>query len=176
MKTNALNRKAIAHLEIIGYKLQESVEKLCDAPYLFFTNDIVEPCFSAIQFHESTKKLITQENVLKLRPINEKTDIKKLSKRERDIYKLLNLLNNPTNSKIAGYDVSWTIQKCNWDDYQLELLPNSPYACGSISMKHLEIIIGFVKNHPWLSCSFGYTDWNDEKKIYGTSTPCVRLS
>lgn len=176
MKTNALNRKAIEHLELIGYKLQKPIEEMCDSPYLFITNEEIRPCNSATQFRDSSRKLIAQEKVLKLRPINEQKDIKKLSKKQQDMYKLMKLLNNAKNSNIAGYDVSWTIQEDKYDKYRFELLPNSPHACGSISMEHLEIIIQFAKEHQWISCSIGYTDWNNEKKIYGTSTPCVRMS
>lgn len=176
MKTNSLSRKAIEHLEIIGYKLQEPIEKMCDAPYLFITNEEVQPCFSATQFRDSSRKLIAQEKVLKLRPISEPKDIKKLSKRQQDMYKLMKLLNNAKNSKVTGYDVSWTIQEDKYDKYRFELLPNSPNASGSISMEHLEIILQFAKEHKWIHCSIGYTDWNNEKKRYGTSTPCVRMS
>jgi hypothetical protein len=176
MKTNALNRKAIEHLELIGYKLQKPIEEMCDSPYLFITNEEVQTCYSATQFRDSSRKLITQEKVLKLRPINEQKDIKKLSKRQQDMYKLMKLLNNAKNSKIDGYDVSWTIQEEKYDKHSFELLPISPHACGCISMKHLEIILQFAKEHQWISCSIGYTDWNNEKKKYGTSTPCVRMS
>lgn len=175
MKTNALNRKAIEHLELIGYKLQRSIEEMCDAPYLFIGNGEITPCFSTTQFRESPRKLITQEKVLKLRPVNESIEVKKLPKRQQDMYKLMKLLNSTKNSKVAGYDVSWTLQKREYDEYEFELLPNSPQACGSISMEHLEIILQFAKNHKWISCSIGYTDWNNEKKRYGTSTPCVRM-
>jgi len=126
MKTNALNRKAIEHLEFIGYKLQKPIEEMCDYPYLFITNEEVQTCNSATKFRDSSRKLIAQEKVLKLRPINEQKDIKKLSKRQQDMYKLMKLLNNAKNSKIDGYDVSWTIQEDKYDKYRFELLPNSP--------------------------------------------------
>jgi hypothetical protein len=175
MKTNALNRKAIEHLELIGYKLQKPIEEMCDSPYLFITNEEVQVCYSATQFRDSSRKLISQEKVLKLRPISEQKDIKKLSKKQQDMYKLMKLLNNSKNSKITGYDVSWTIQQDKYDKYSFELLPISPYACGSISMEHLEIILQFAKEHRWISCSIGYTNWNNEKQRYGTSTPCVHM-
>ena len=149
---------------------------MCDSPYLFITNEEVQPCYSATQFRDSSRKLIAQERVLKLRPINEQKDIKKLSKRQQDMYKLMKLLNNAKNSKIDGYDVSWTIQEDKYDKHRFELLPNSPHACGSISMKHLEIILQFAKEHQWISLSIGYTDLKKKKKRYGTSTPCVRMS
>lgn len=176
MKTNSLNRKAIEHLFIIGYKSNSTVEELCDAPYLFISDNDVSPCFSATQFRDSNKKLMSQEKVLKLRPINESKDVKKLDKRQRDMYKLMKLLNNSKNSKITTYDVSWTIQEDQYDKYKFELLPISPFACGSISMEHLEIILKFAKEHQWISCSIGYTNWNNEKQRYGTSAPCVRMS
>ena len=176
MKTNALNRKAIEHLENIGYKLEKPIEEMCDSPYLFIINNEVLTCHSATQFRESDRKQITQEKVLKLRPLSGAKEVSKLPKRQQDMYKLMKLLNNAKNSKITGYDVSWTIQQDPYEKYRFELLPISPYACGSISMEHLEIILQFAKEHQWIHCSIGYTNWNDEKKRYGTYTPCVRMS
>jgi len=176
MKTTSLNRKRLEHLALIGYKLQKPIEEMCDSPYFFITDKEIQTCYSAIQFRDSNRKQISPEKVSKLRPINENKEIKSLSPREKQMHELMHLLNNAKNSKITGYDVSWTIQREKYDKFRFELLPNSPHACGSISMEHLEIILGFAKNHKWLSCSIGYTDWNDEHKRYGTYTPCVRMS
>jgi hypothetical protein len=175
MKTQALNRKAIEHLELIGYELSESIDKLCDSPYLLIIDNRVMPCYSVKQFQETVGEILPQEKVLKLRPLNEAKEIKKLSKKQQEMYKLMILLNNSINSKITGYDVSWTIQEDKYDKDRFELLPVSPHACGSISMEHLEIILKFAKEHNWIHCSLSYTDWNDEKKRYGTSKPCVRM-
>jgi len=176
MKTNCLNRTAFEHLQLIGYDLADSIDCLCDAPYLFIAEQQVRPCFSATIFRDSNEKLIKQDQVLKLRPVDERNGIKKMDKRDRDIYKLLSILNSTKNSKIVGYDVSWSVQKCSFDKYQTEIFPISPCACGSISMEHLEIILEYHKQHPYLFMAIGYTDWNNEKARYGTYTPCIRIS
>ncbi len=175
MKTNTLNRKAIEHLQLIGYKLTEPIEKMCDAPFLLISNLEVRPCFSANEFRDFSGKLKGQDQILKLRPATEAKEVKKLPKKEQDAYKLMKMLNNVKNSKITGYDVSWTMQREKYDPLRLELLPISPFACGGISMEHLEIIVQFAKEHQWHSLSIGYTNWNEEKKRYGTYTPCVRF-
>lgn len=180
MKTNTLNRKAVEHLQNIGYKLTDSIDVILDAPFLLLDEETqhVSPCLSANKFREYNRgKLLTQEQVLKLRPINEIKDVKKLDKKEQSYYKLLKLLNNSKNSKITGYDVSWTIQECkNKMLGGYEILPISPHACGSISMKHLEIILNFAKEHQNIFICIGYTNYSYEKERYGTYTPCVRLS
>lgn len=177
MKTQNLARKAIEHLILIGYTSSESVESLSDAPYIFLTekNEII-PCFSNSEFRNNSGKLKNQEQILKLRPKNENSEFKKLSKKEQLIYKLLKILNSTKISKIAGYDVSWSIQKSSIYDHQWEIVPISPHACGSITMEHLEVVLAFAKEHIHLSISIGYTDWNSEKKRYGTSKPCIRIS
>jgi len=169
MKTNALNRKAIEHLQLIGYQLTGTIEEMCDAPYLYIQDDTVSTGYSALE-------LITQERVLKLRPINEKQVVKEQPKKAQKMYKLLAILNSAKNSNLTGYDVSWTIQKCLNDKYRYEILPISPFACGSISMEHLAIILEFAKANQEIHASISYTGWNDEKKRYGTYTPCIRLS
>jgi len=176
MKTNTLNRKAIEHLQIIGYKLTDSVEKIIDSPFLLFTENEIKTCYSAKEFNNYAGKLKTQEQLLKLRPKNEVKEFSNLSKREQEFYKLLNLLNNAKNNKIAGYDVSWTIQKKRYADYRWEILPISPFACGSISMEHLGIVLNFAKEHQWHNISISYTNWSQEKERYGTYTPCIIIS
>jgi len=84
-------------------------------------------------------------------------------------------LNSTKNSKIAGYDVSWTLQPQEMDITRLEILPVTNTACGSISMEHLEVILDFAKEHTYIHPSIGYTEWNNEKKRYGTYTPCITL-
>jgi hypothetical protein len=58
-----------------------------------------------------------------------------------------------------------------------EVLPISPNACGSISSGKMRIIMDWMdKNCPtWNGYSFGYTDYNESKKRYGTSRPCIKL-
>jgi hypothetical protein len=176
MKSNTLNRKVIEHLLIVGYKLTDTIEKTLDAPFLIFNNNEIKLCYSANEFRDNSCKLITGEKLLKLRPKTEVKEIKKLSKREQEFYKLLKLLNNSKNSNITGYDVSWTIQKKKYEDYRWEILPISPSACGLISMEHLELILNFAKEHQWVSVSISYTNWSEEKERYGTYTPCVCVS
>lgn len=176
MKTKSINRKAIEHLVNIGYNTNEDLNKLADAPYLIITENEILPCYSNSEFNNITRELKTQEQILKLRPKTEAKDFKKLSKKEQQFYALLKKLNTVKISNITGYDVSWTIQQSKYEKYRWEILPISPYACGSISMEHLEVILNFAKEHQWLNVSIGYTDWNEEKKRYGTSTPCVRVS
>lgn len=176
MKSNTLNRKVIEHLLIIGYKLTDTMEKTLDAPFLIFNNDEIKLCYSANEFRNNDFKLKTSEQLLKLRPKTETKDIKKLSKKEQDFHKLLKLLNNSKNSQITGYDVSWTIQKKKYENYRWEILPISPHACGSISMKHLEIVLNFAKDHCWTHVSISYTNWSEENQRYGTYTPCICLS
>ena len=176
MKTKSLNRKAIEHLITIGYSSNEDLNKLSDAPYLIIAENEIIPCYSNSEFNNVTRTLKTQEQILKLRPKTEQTDFKKLSKKEQQFYALLKRLNTVKISRITGYDVSWAIQKAKYEDFRWEILPISPHACGSISMEHLEVVLNFAKEHNWLNVSIGYTDWNEEKKRYGTSTPCIRVS
>ena len=176
MKSHTVNRKVIEHLQIIGYKLTDTIEKTLDAPFLLFHNNEIKICYSASEFRDNSGKLKTSEQLLKLRPKTETKDVSRLSKREQSFYKLLKLLNSSMNSKITGYDVSWTIQKKKYEDYRWEILPISPFACGSISMEHLEIILNFAKEHQFASVSISYTNWSEEKERYGTYTPCVCVS
>lgn len=176
MKTNALNRKAFEHLGLIGYILEKPVEEMIDAPFVFIEKDQVTTCYSVTTFKASSDKLIQQEQVLKLRPINEPVEVKKMPRNQQDAHKLLSVLNSRKNHNVAGYDVSWSIQESSWNIGTLDIVPISPNACGSISMPHLELVLQFAKDHPWLHVSIGYTDWNNEKKRYGTSKPCISIS
>ena len=174
-KTKELSRKAIEHLLIIGCKTDCEIEKLKDAPYLLINKGIIKTCFSVKEYRDFGYSEKQENKILKLQkelPLKQK---KELTHKEKAAYKLVKLLNNTKNSKITGYDVSWTLQPQERDVTKLEILPITNTACGSISMEHLEVILNFAKEHNYVYPSIGYTDWNNEKKRYGTYTPCVTL-
>lgn len=173
MKTKNLGRKALEHLEIIGYKLIKPIEELTDSPFLFLIDDEVHTCTSVKEYQSSSLQEKKQEQILKLRPKLEKLKVKELSAKEKILYKLLAKLNTKKVSSITGYDVSWTIQEVKREHNRFEILPISPHACGSISMEHLEVILEFAKKYPHIHPTLSYTDWNDEKKRYGTYKPCI---
>ena len=173
MKTKDLGRKHIEHLLNIGYALGDSIEDLIDFPYVLIKENTLYICDSVKEFNDFGGVLKTKEQILKIRPAEEKSKIKTLSKKEQKLHELLRLLNTQKNSKITNYDVSWSIQERKNDDGRYEILPISPYACGSISMEHLEIILNFAKKHPYLHPTLSYTNYNGEKERYGTLTPCV---
>lgn len=173
MKTRELARKHIEHLLNIGYKTVYKLDEIIDAPYILFKDTTFYTCHSAQEFNDFVGTLKTREQILKLRPIKEKTKIKTLNKKEQQLYKLLNVLNSFKNSQITGYDVSWSIQEREYDKGRYEIFPISPHACGSISMEHLEIILNFAKKNINLHPTLSYTNYNQEKERYGTSTPCI---
>lgn len=173
IKTKELSRKHIEHLLTIGYSLDIDMKDMIDAPYVLIKGNKLESCFSVNAFNSFSGDLKTKEQVLKLRPEEEKAKIKTLDKKEQKLHELLRLLNTQKNSKITGYDVSWSIQERKYDKGRYEIFPISPHACGSISMEHLEIILDFAKKHPYLYPSLSYTNYNQNKERYGTSTPCI---
>lgn len=173
MKTKELSRKHVEHLQNIGYTTKHTVEDITDAPYILFKDNTFYPCFSVKEFNDFGGELKTKEQILKIRPIDEKAKVKTLDKKEQKLHELLRLLNTQKNSKITNYDVSWSIQEKKYDKGRYEIFPISPHACGSISMEHLEIILNFAKKHPYLYPVMSYTNYNGEKERYGTSTPCI---
>lgn len=173
MKTNTLSVNAINHLKGIGYQLQDTVDNLRDAPYLFIIDNKVSAVSSANMFRFSLEELVEEEFILKLRPAGEKDKVSKLSMVGHIAYQLLGILNNSENSKITGYDVSWDIKGEDMFSHWMEIFPISPHACGSISLEHLRIILKFAEGYPSYMFRFGYTNVNNEKEIYGTFTPCI---
>jgi hypothetical protein len=171
-KTNNLQKKAIEHLFEIGFTSERTMDEIVDSPYLIVSNSIIEICSSAKEFINNNYPKKTQEQVLKLRPFNEKELIVKMSKKDKLVYKLLSILNNKKNSNITGYDVSWTIQKNK--DNSINILPISPFSCGCISKEHLSIMLKFSEDNS-LDFSLRYTEWNDEKSKFGTYTPCFHI-
>jgi hypothetical protein len=172
-KTRELSRSVLEHLINIGYKSNNSIEELADSPYLLIDNYAITVCDSVKDFNNFKADLKTWEQVLKFRPKKEKEEFKKKDKKLQTLYKLLNLLNTKKVSTITGYDVSWAIQEHSYEKGRYEVLPISPHACGSISMEHLEVILDFAKKHPFIHPTLSYTDYNDNKKRYGTSRPCI---
>lgn len=173
-KTKELSRGAIEHLISVGYKLINDISIIEDCPYLLISDNVINKCYSANQYRTFFGQEKTQPQVLKIQKEISVKERKKLTAKEKGAYKLLKLLNNQKNSKITGYDVSWTIQERKHDS-QLEILPISPHACGSISMKHLEIVLNFAKDYTWMYPSISYTNYNGENERYGTYTPCILL-
>ena len=175
MKTNSLSINAINHLKRIGYELQDTVDALTDAPYLFIVDNKVSAILSANTFRCSSEILVKEEFILKLRPSDEKKKIKKLSKREQIAYKLLSILNKSANSKITGYDVSWDVKESRIFKGQLEIFPISSGACGSLSLEHLKLILNFAEEYPLFHFSFSYTDVDNGKEKYGIYRPCITI-
>ena len=175
MKTNSLSINAINHLKRIGYELQDTVDALNDAPYLFIIDNKVSAVLSNKTFRYSSERLVKEEFILKLRPFDEKKKIKKLSKREQIAYKLLSILNKSANSKITGYDVSWDIKESRIFLGHLEIFPISSGACGSISLEHLKLILNFTEKYSCFHFSFSYTDIDNGKEKYGIYRPCITI-
>lgn len=173
MKTKDLGRKHIEHLLSIGYTLGDSIEELIDFPYVLIKENTLYICDSVKEFNDFDGELKTKEQILKVRPAEEKLKIKTLDKKEQKLHELLRLLNGKKNSQITDYDVSWSIQEKKYEIGRYEIFPISPHACGSISMEHLEIILNFAKKHPYLYPTLSYTNYNQEKARYGTYTPCI---
>ncbi len=174
MKTKDLGRKHIEHLLNIGYTLGDDVEDLIGFPYIIIKENTLYMCDSVSKFNSFDGELKTKEQILKVRPVGEKAKVEKLlSKKEQKLHELLRLLNTQKNSKITGYDVSWTIQDKKYETDRYEILPISPHACGNISMEHLEIILNFAKKYNYLYPVMSYTNYNREKERYGTYTPCI---
>ena len=173
MKTKELGRKHIEHLFNIGYTLGDNIEDIIDFPYVVIKDNALYICDSVKEFNDFAGDLKTKEQILKLRPLDEKSKIKTLDKKEQKLYELLKLLNTQKSSKITGYDVSWTIQEKRNEVGRYEILPIAPHACGSISMEHLEIILNFAKKYTYLYPVLSYTNYNRETDRYGTSTPCI---
>lgn len=174
IKTKSLSKKALNHLKSIGYILDDTLGVLSDSPFLLFSDKTIHACYSVNEFRNFDGQLRNENQILKLRPATEKSEVSKLSKNEKTFYKLLTLLNNRKNSKMTGYDVSWSIQ-ANKTFNTLEIFPISQYSCGNISMKHLELVLEFAKQNN-INIRFSYTDVFDENKKYRTYTPCIVLS
>lgn len=173
MKTKELGRQHIEHLINIGYATDKSVEELIDSPYILFYGEKFTSSNSVKEYKDFNGTEKTKEQILKLRPIKEKENIKTLTKKEQKLYQLLKLLNTNKYSKITGYDVSWDIQEKESDRGRFEIFPISPQACGSISMEHLEIILDFAKKNTDLHPTLSYTNYNKNKERYGTYRPCI---
>jgi len=173
IKTKELGRSHVEHLLNIGYILSNTMEELIDSPYILIEENTLRICSSIKEFNEFKGNQKTKEQILKLRYSEEKDKIKTLGKKEQKLHELLRLLNSAKNSKITGYDVSWSIQEKKYERGRYEIFPISPNACGSISMEHLEIILNFNKKNPDLSPTLSYTDYNREKERFGTYKPCI---
>ena len=173
MKTKELGRKHLEHLLNIGYATTFTVEELIDSPYILIKDNSIKTCSSVKDFNDFSGELKTKEQILKCRPLLEKTAVKKLSHKEQKIFELMRLLNTKKYSQVTGYDVSWTVQAVKNEHDRYQLLPISPHACGSISMEHLEIILEFAKKNTYLHPTLSYTNYNGEKERYGTYTPCI---
>jgi len=173
MKTKDLGRKHIEHLLSIGYILGDKIEDLIGFPYVLIKENTLYICDSVKEFNDFDGALKTKEQILKVRPAEEKAKIKTLNKKEQKLHELLRLLNGKKNSQITGYDVSWSIQEKKDEVGRYEILPISPHACGSISMEHLEIVLDFAKKNPYLFPTLSYTNYNGEKERYGTYIPCI---
>lgn len=173
MKTKELSRAHVEHLITIGFTTDQDLENIIDAPYIIFKNNKFYTCYSVKEFNDFDGILKTKEQILKLRPIEEKSKIKTLSKKEQKLHELLRLLNTQKNSKITEYDVSWSIQEKEREAGRYEIFPISPTACGSISMEHLEIILDFAKKNTNLYPTLSYTNYNKNKERYGTYRPCI---
>jgi len=175
-KAREVRKPVIEHLITAGYKLEVNLEDLVDSPYIIAVNGILIPVTSVSFYKESQEDELNEIQLLKIQPEHE-------VKKEDIVYKfaskLVKYLNSNKVKCSGGYDQIFTVQKSPFDmlTNKWEVLPISPNACGSIPSEKMKLIMDWMdKNYPpHLGFSFGYTDYNENKKRYGTSRPSIRL-
>jgi len=174
MKTKSLNILTINRLlcERFGYTSKSSAEVLADAPYLLFDDTYIIPCYSNKEFNMCDNKIMTEENILKLKPFS---IIKLESEIEKTVRKLVAKLNSDKYIKIEGYNVVWDFSENPHRPGVICFYPISIGSSGSITKKYMKLIMElmdeFFKNKDY---SFGYVEVNGEE-IFETYTPCVSI-
>ena len=175
-KAREVRKPVIEHLYTIGYKSETNLATLVDSPYIISFDGILHPTPSVSAYKDSHYDELDEIKLLKLQP-------ELVVKKEDRVYKLATRLVKHLNSnKIKsseGYDQIFTFQKAQNEmiTNKWEVLPISPNACGSISGGKMKITMDWMdKNLPLhIGFSFSYTDYNENKKRYGTSRPCINL-
>ena len=175
-KAREVRKPVIEHLYTIGYKSETNLDTLVDSPYIISFDGILHPTQSVSAFKDSHYDELDEVKLLKLQP---ELEVKKEDKVYQLATRLVKHLNSGKIKSSEGYDQIFTVQKPanamltrEW-----EVLPISPNACGSIPGGKMKIIMNWMdKNLPaHMGFSFGYTDYNESKKRYGTSRPCINL-
>ena len=175
-KAREVRRPVIEHLYTIGYKSEVNVDTLIDSAYIISFNGILHPTSSVSAFKDSHYDELDEIKLLKLQP---ELEIKKEDKAYQLAARLVKHLNTNKIKNSDNYDQIFTVQAPQNEmiTNKWEVLPISPNACGSISSGKMRIIMVWMdKNCPgWINYHFGYTDYNENKKRYGTSRPCLKL-
>lgn len=174
-KAKEVGKSIIEHLVHIGYKHKCDISELSDSPYIIVDNDTIEPCSSVGIFRGSDYPEYNQTKLLKLKP---KLEVKKEDKIFLLGSKLVDYLNSNLVKNSDNYEQIFCIQDPNNDmlTNKWEVLPISPTACGSISSDKMKLIMDWLdKNRGYINFKFSYTDYNESKKRYGTSRPCICL-
>lgn len=175
-KAREVRRPVIEHLKTIGYTLEDSVDTLTDSPYIISNGGSIKSTTSVSAFKDSHCDELDEVKLLKLQP---ELEVKKEDRVYQLAARLVKHLNTNKIKNSDDYDQIFTVQKA-WNEMltnKWEVLSVSPNACGSISGEKMRIIMDWLdKNCPgWIDYSFGYTDYNENKKRYGTSRPCIKL-
>lgn len=169
-KLNKISKKTLEYLFQNGYESKSDISDISDSPYVLIENKTIKPCYSNSLFDSFDGKLINESKLFII-----KKEIKtKPSRKESMTIKLVNSLNSSLISKINGYVVNWIYEKDKYDSDRFHIFPITEHACGNITVKHMEFIIDFSKSND-LNITFGYYDYNDEKKKYGTLTPSIKV-
>jgi len=175
-KAREVRKPVIEHLYTIGYKSETNLDTLIDSPYIISFNGILHPTLSVSAYKDSHYDELNEVKLLKLQP---ELEVKKEDKVYKLATRLVKHLNTDKIKNSGGYDQIFTVQKAQNEmiTNKWEVLPISPNACGSIGSEKMRIIMDWLdKNYPaWNNYSFGYTDYNESKKRYGTSRPCIKL-
>ena len=175
-KAKEVRKPVIEHLITIGYALEEPVEALADSPYIIASDNKIKPVVSVSAYKESYHTELDEVRLLKLQP---ELKVKKQDKEYQLASKLVKYLNTNKIKSSGGYDQIFTVQKAQHEMItdKWEVLPISPNACGSITSEKMKIIMAWMdKNCPaWSGYSFSYTDYNENRKRYGTSKPCIKI-
>lgn len=176
-KAREVRKPVIEHLVNIGYSLEDTIDNLSDSPYIIASDKKISPVSSVSVYRESSYNELDEIKLLKLQSESEVKagdHIYQLAK------KLVKYLNSNKIKNSDGYDQIFTVQKPLYESIsnKWEVLPISPNACGGVSSDKMKIIMDWIdKNCPiWLNYRFSYTDYNDSKKRYGTSRPCINLN
>jgi hypothetical protein len=174
-KAKEVRESVLEHLIHIGYKSEYELDFLADSPYIIALEDKLLPQSSVSLYKDTECDELNEVQLLKLQP--------QLEVEKEDIVflvanKLVKYLNSNKIVSSNGYDQIFTVQR-PWNEMLVrkwEVLPISPNACGSISSKKMRIIMDWLeKNASHVNYNFSYTDYDDCKKKYGTSRPCLCL-
>ena len=171
MKTKHISKKAIEHLiDDLGYKSDSAIEVLADAPFLLINDNTVKAIYSVGEYNRCPLKEVSEHKILS---IHASIEVKKLSRVEQLIIKLVNKLNMNKYKDISGYEVAFNY---NFDvkgyPDRPRIYPVTNCACGGISSETMQLIIDFSKENG-ISPYFTYCSVKGQTEKYGTYSPCV---